>query len=196
MLINIFLLSCCVGYAAVCICQGREVLVFIEMGIPILFAEAVFLISTLVWMGFCMCMQQPHVTMAACPCTTPAYMACMQGHRWTLECPVSERQHGARPPQMALMIKTFWAWLGFENAGTQKKNQWVQLDGVTSVMGKLSDSSSVSIHFSRAAGRLGSGIGWERLHNWPESQECFLVGRPSKKRWDPLLSGCAVFQPP
>lgn len=38
-------------------------------------------------------------------------------------------------------------------------------------------------------------MGWECLHNWPVSQECFLAGKPSERRWDSLSWGAQLVSP-
>lgn len=140
----------------------------------------------------------------------PCVHICRYRHRWTWNAPSIPFQgvsvapaHRRWPWSSAILSVTrhsegsFWGNLraqphadgtndlSFEDARTQRR-----------LLKKLKDSSSFPLfkmpfalfYICSRAVRLASGVGSERLHNWPLSQECFIVGRPSERRWD-LLSG-------
>lgn len=122
-----------------------------------------------------------------------------------LETPHSLRSRALtwRPPiPDGVNQQPFWAQLSSELPGTRPQRaspatESAQTHVETSVRKQMNPSAVSEIItpvlFPQGqAGRLGSGMGWERLHSWPASLEGVRVGGPSKKRGDPL---CQETQP-
>lgn len=115
--------------------------------------------------------------------------------------PFRSRVLARRPPTAdGVNHRPFWAWHSIGRVGTWEiKSSREPTHGAAPKKRRfhvtqpkerlvLPQAPCRRCHFvSRASGRLGSGIGWECLHNWPESQESFLVGRFSKRWWAPYL---------